>query len=172
MRKLLIASLFTLVAVTPALAVDGGAAARMKALREKNQQNVQKIRNEKKQELVKKIDARLCEIRKNRTTGMTNQIVMLNKLLAKLEAREGVDATKVSAAKTAIAEAKTAVEALSSEDCGVQITTATDSAVGKDVRASIKNVSEQWKAAQEKIVLAKKALRELVGANKTNEKSQ
>ncbi len=156
----------------PVLAIDGGVAERMKTLREKNQQNVQKIRNEKKLELVKKIDARLCEIRKNRTTGMTNQIVMLNRLLAKLEAREGLDAAKVAAAKVAIAEAKTAVEALATEDCGVQITTATDSAVGREVRASIKVVSEQWKAAQEKIAAAKKALRELVGTVKTNEKSQ
>ena len=165
-------TLFGLVFVGPVLAIDGWVAERMKTLREKNQQNVQKIRNEKKLELVKKIDARLCEIRKNRTTGMTNQIVMLNRLLAKLEAREGLDAAKVAAAKVAIAEAKTAVEALATEDCGVQITTATDSAVGREVRASIKVVSEQWKAAQEKIAAAKKALRELVGTVKTNEKSQ
>lgn len=161
----MILGLFVFVAVNPVFAVEDRAVEKMKSLREKHQQNVQKIRNERKQELVKKIDTRLCEIRKNRATGMSNQIVMLNRLISKLETREGVDAVKLSEAKTAISEAKSAVDALASEDCGVQIA-ATDSAVGKEVRASIKAASEQWKAAHEKIVLAKKAVRELVGSVK------
>lgn len=167
MRHALLVLGLGLFLVSPVMAIEGDGAVRIKQLREENKVKIQQIKDAKRLELVKRIDTKLCQVRKNRANAMNRQIANLTRIVERVENTGKADATKLAEVKTALSDAKAAVDALASENCGVQITNSTSSAVVRNqVKESVAGAKDEWKAAHEKIEAAKKLLRELVTSTK------
>ncbi|TSC85313.1 MAG: Uncharacterized protein G01um101416_935 [Microgenomates group bacterium Gr01-1014_16] len=117
------------------------------------------LRDAKKRAIAEKINTRRCEVIKNRTAAMTRHLQTMTNILARVEEKGG----DVSAARSAIATAQSAVDALANADCGLTIS-GDDTALKSEVAQSLKNLRDQIKSVHDPVVAARKATTDAVRA--------
>lgn len=146
----------------------------LKDLREEHhallKEKLKAIRDKRKAEIAERVDQRLNEINRNRTTSMARHLSQMSMLLEKIDARiasasaSGKNTASASAALAAaeskIAQASTAVGVQAGKD--YTVTVSTESALRKDVQASRDLLHTDLKATHQTVVDARKAVIDVI----------
>jgi hypothetical protein len=141
-------------------------------------QKLVQLRDERKAKVVENINSMLCTKNKNHTDALFRQLERLGKILDRIEATGKADAgvvTSVSAARTAIATAKTAVEAQAAKPCSINFS-GDKTKLGGEVKAAIETMRKDLLSVREKVKAARVetrkaivALGKVLGENLDNE---
>lgn len=141
-----------------------------KLKREQFQTRMAAIKDEKKQALVEKIDARITSANKNRTDFMASVLERLSAMVTKLTERSdkaktaGKDVSAVEEAitnaQTAISKAQEAVAAQAGQD--YVITIASDNTLKTTVGDAVSNFEEDIRSVHALVVSAKQSVQEIV----------
>lgn len=133
--------------------------------REEFKEKLETIRDERKQEIVSKIDENLAKLNSKWVAQWNTALERLNQIVAKIETRaeaaasEGKDVARVqeniSAAKTAINAAQDAVNTQSEKIYTITITT--EQNLGQDVRTTINLFHNDIKNTKDAVDAAKRA---------------
>jgi len=135
----------------------------LKAKREAFTTRVSQIKDQKKKELVQRIDNRITTVNTNRTTEMSRNLQLMSNLLAKLEVRVLLLSSDTSQAQAAIADAKEVIvkarEAVGIQTARTYTATITDDANLKTaVTATAKQFEVDIKATHQLVVSARQAI--------------
>lgn len=122
------------------------------------------IRDERKKQIVEKLENRMNEINQNRTAQMLKHLDKMTEILNRIEQKgnEGIRGNKgefeaaVAAARTAIEAARQAVEAQAGKTYAPNVVD--EATLRGVVGASMSQLQQDLKAVREKILLAKKAV--------------
>lgn len=142
-------------------------------LRSRFEERLNLIGDERKTELVKKIQSRMCVINQDRIEVMQKNLDKMSGILDKVEDRadklktEGKDISKITAAVTAartkIEQARTAALNQAKLECVIDIS-GSEKNLGAEVRQGISDLQKQLSAVNEKVRLAKRAVSEAIVA--------
>ena len=153
---------------------------RIEAKREELKTRLQNIRDENKRETVERIDKRLDEINKNRLEHFTNILDRLDEILLRITSRtdkaeqNGKNVTEVrtaiSAANTAIANARAAITVQAGKTYSITVTTEADlrdavKTARKALHDDLKKVFDLVKAARTAVHNAATTLAKIPGVN-------
>ena len=159
-------------------AAEEKAAAKREALKTK----IQTLKDEKKKEVVERLNTKLTTVNANRTTNMSEILAKLNEILGKVTTKaadaktQGKDTSvvdaAVSAAKDALTKAETAITTQAGKDYTLTITTET--ALKNTVGQTTSQMQVDLKATHATVVETKRAvslaateLRKLLGTPTT-----
>ncbi len=112
--------------------------------------------------MVERLHERMCNVQQNRVAAQKRQLQSLTNILDRVEERAKVTA-EVETARSAIAAAQTAVNALEERDCGLTVS-GEEAELRGEVRATQQALTAQVKAVHQKIVTARKAVGEAIRA--------
>ncbi len=156
-----------------ARAGTGSAVVKKEIFRARFEENLAKIKDETKQRLVERIGTQMCNINKNRTSTMMNQLNRMGQILEKVELRAasasargkdvGAVKTAVERAKSRIAEAKTAVSNQANADCTINISGSTTGLSGEVGRA-VSGLEQTLRGVNEKVKIARTAVSDAIRA--------
>ncbi len=128
-------------------------AAEIKTKREEFKLRLRELKDAKKQKILTRIDEKIAQINKNQTSAMLKRLERMAAILDRIEDPAG------SAARTAILEARAAVEAQSAKDYTITITSEAALKINagqtvSQLQADLKAVREKVEAAKQKVVKA------------------
>jgi len=139
-------------------------------LREKYQEKLQNIRDQRKRNIVEGVDSRIGEINKNRTAIMLRHLGKIEEVLAKIEARvaqaetNGKDIsavqTAIQKAKDAIAAAKAKIEEQAAKTYTIEITT--EDRLGSAVSSVRATFASDLRITHQSVVAARQAVGEVL----------
>ncbi len=138
------------------------------AKRKSFQQKVATIKDERKRQIIERIDNKLSTVNTNRTSQMSQNLEKLSSILAKIQERatiaqgDGKDistvASAITKAETAIQAAKTAVEAQAGNEYVITITATGSAQLKNSVGIIIKQLQANLSASHKLVVAAKQAV--------------
>lgn len=141
--------------------------------RQEFRQRLTQIRDARKKAIAERINARMCEVIKNRAAAMGRHLQTMTNILTRVEEKaaaqkaNGVNVSTVeaavSAAKAAIAAAQSAVDALATAQCGLAIS-GQDDQLGTEVSQNLKQLRDQIKSVHNQVQAARKATSSAVQA--------
>ncbi len=134
-----------------------------KQTREEFAAKMQEIKDQRKKELVSRLNNQLCEVQKKRVEANSKQLETMAMVVAKLTTKLGGNTNvAVMAASKAIDTAKEAVAQLAVKPCGINLTGTEESKVRADTQTARVALEADIKIVQEKVKTARKLTGEAV----------
>ncbi len=139
----------------------------------KYKEGLSKIKDERKKQQLEQFRVRWCDLNRKRVESGLAGLNRMGEILLKVEAKAGVAKTNgkdiatvtaaITAAKTRIEEAKTAVSAQSQMDCSA-LAISTEKNLGQDVKNQVSNLERTWNEINQKVKIARKAVSDSIVA--------
>lgn len=140
-------------------------------LRNELQTRLELFKDERKKEIVEKINTNLCKVNTNRVDNATRQLTKMSQIIARVETRGQEEATKgadlaklntaVANAKKAVGDAQTVVNAQSTATCTIEIS-GDEVKVRAEVRAQINTLAGEIKKVNDVVYKARRATVEAI----------
>lgn len=134
--------------------------------RQEFRQRLTQIRDARKKAIAERINARMCEVIKNRAAAIDRHLQTMTNILTRVEEKAAAQKAKgvdVSTAKAAITAAQSAIDTLAAADCGLAIS-GQDDQLGTEVSHNLKQLRDQIKSVHDQVQAARKATSSAVQA--------
>lgn len=164
MKKILVLGIF--IALFGVGSVQAEEKVRFTELRKQTKEEfrvkIQNVKDERKKQLVIKLNDQMCAVKKRRVEVLTKNLTTMKLVTDKLtEKLDGKSNDAVTAAVKAQGEAKTAVDSLAAKACGVTLS-GVEGKIKSEVRAANTSLEADVKLVHEKIKNARKLTSEAI----------